>query len=46
MIAICSCVSFFGSDLPVDPRFVAAVTQALKRLFANGAKRTAAEMAA
>jgi fructuronate reductase len=33
----------FGTDLPQDPRFVAAVTGALRRLYADGAKRTIAE---
>jgi fructuronate reductase len=32
----------FGSDLAADPRFVAAVTERLARLFAEGAKRAVA----
>jgi fructuronate reductase len=35
----------FGTDLSQDPRFVAAVTAALRRLYAAGAKRTVTEMA-
>ena len=34
----------FGRDLPIDPRFVSAVTESLKRLFAVGANRTLAEL--
>jgi mannitol-1-phosphate/altronate dehydrogenase len=29
----------FGTDLPGDPRFVSAVTDALARLYAMGARR-------
>jgi fructuronate reductase len=35
----------FGTDLSQDPRFVAAVTDALRRLYAAGAKRTVTEIA-
>jgi fructuronate reductase len=34
----------FGTDLPQDPRLVAAVTEALRRLYADGAKRTVAQL--
>jgi fructuronate reductase len=34
----------FGSDLPRDPRFTEAVTAALERLYAVGAKRSVAEL--
>ena len=37
--------SRFGTDLPADPRFRAAVTAALDRLFALGAKATVAAIA-
>jgi fructuronate reductase len=33
----------FGDDLPADPRFTGAVTQALTRLFEHGAKRVVGE---
>jgi len=33
----------FGNDLPSDPRFTRAVTEALGLLYANGAKRTVAD---
>ncbi|MGO4387894.1 mannitol dehydrogenase family protein [Microvirga sp. 2YAF29] len=34
----------FGDDLPRDPRFTGSVTSALKKLYAQGAKRTVAEI--
>jgi fructuronate reductase len=37
--------AIFGEDLPRDPRFAAPVTQALRRLFAHGAKRAVEEAA-
>jgi fructuronate reductase len=36
----------FGADLPADPRFMAAVTTALDRLYRFGAKATVAAVAA
>ena len=35
----------FGTDLPADPRFRGAVTDALARLFADGAQRTVERIA-
>jgi fructuronate reductase len=42
--AFLSVEEVFGTDLPADPRFAAAVTAALERLFALGAKRSVAEL--
>ncbi len=45
--ALVSVEAVFGSDLAVDPRFLAAVTEKLERLYLSGAKRAvAAEIAA
>ena len=37
--------AIFGDDLPADPRFAKPVTDALARLFRDGASRTAADVA-
>jgi fructuronate reductase len=37
--------AIFGTDLPADPRFRAAVTAALDRLFTLGSKATVAAIA-
>jgi fructuronate reductase len=42
--ALLSVEAIFGRDLPADPRFVAALSRALERLYAVGAKRTVAEL--
>jgi fructuronate reductase len=41
--ALAALTEIFGNDLPREPRFVTAVTAALGRLYAVGARRAAAE---